>query len=107
MAPRVRAVLLLVLAIALAGLCAAGRDYYEVLGVERDASTTEIKRAFRKLSLKVRCVAPGSGHSGTDNRWLCSTIPIRILATKRRRRSSQRSLEVRASRSHADSCIIH
>lgn len=56
MAPRVRAVLLLVLAVALAGLSAAGRDYYEVLGVERDASSAEIKRAFRKLSLKVRAM---------------------------------------------------
>jgi DnaJ-class molecular chaperone len=26
------------------------RDYYEVLGVERDASETEVKRAFRKLA---------------------------------------------------------
>ncbi|RHZ24397.1 hypothetical protein DYB37_002477 [Aphanomyces astaci] len=30
-----------------------GRDLYEVLGIKRDASVPEIKKAFRKLSLKL------------------------------------------------------
>ncbi|CEG49363.1 RxLR-like protein [Plasmopara halstedii] len=43
---------LLLAAACLVALSTANKDYYEVLGISRDASTAETKRAFRKLSLK-------------------------------------------------------
>lgn len=30
----------------------AGKDYYDILGVARDADSATIKRAFRKLAIK-------------------------------------------------------
>lgn len=41
----------------------AGRDYYDVLGVARDADAATIKKAFRKLAVKYHpgmfpCCAP-------------------------------------------------
>ena len=33
-------------------LVLAGKEYYKILGVPRDASDTQIKKAFRKLAVK-------------------------------------------------------
>jgi hypothetical protein len=44
-------------------ILAAQGDYYKVLQVERDANEQDIKKAYRKIALKVhpdRCGAPGS-----------------------------------------------
>ena len=42
--------LLLLATLIVLGIC--GKDYYKILGVKKDASKAEIKRAFKKLSLK-------------------------------------------------------
>lgn len=33
----------------------AEQDYYKVLGIKRDATEAQIKKAYRKLALKVFC----------------------------------------------------
>nr|CCA16075.1 conserved hypothetical protein [Albugo laibachii Nc14] len=46
------ALLLVIFLVSQTIFCAGKEDYYETLGVSRDATQSEIKRAFRKLSLK-------------------------------------------------------
>ena len=42
-----------ILVLVLIACCSAGRDFYGILGVAKDASEYEIKRSFRKLAIKM------------------------------------------------------
>ncbi|ELR20284.1 DnaJ domain containing protein [Acanthamoeba castellanii str. Neff] len=53
----------LVLLLAFAPPAQAGRDYYDILGVPKDASQAHIKKAFKKLSVKLH---PDKNPDGRD-----------------------------------------
>lgn len=48
---RLLLLLLLCAALSPASVGAAGRDFYELLGVGKDATTRQIRQAFKKLAL--------------------------------------------------------
>lgn len=62
----------------------AKRDYYEVLGLKRGASETEIKRAYRKLARKCHPdVNPGD--KGAENRFKEVTEAYEVLSDAEKR----------------------
>jgi molecular chaperone DnaJ len=64
----------------------AQRDYYEVLGVDRNASADEIKKAYRKLALQHH-PDRNPGDKGAEDRFKEATEAYEVLrdAEKRRR----------------------
>jgi len=61
------------------------RDYYEVLGVERDASAEDIKRAYRRLAMKYH-PDRNSGDAESEAKFKEASEAYEVLADPERRK---------------------
>ena len=52
------------------------RDYYDILGVRRDAGADEIRRAHRHLARRYHPDLSGDDEAGDVAEWLCDEIDI-------------------------------
>lgn len=64
----------------------AKRDYYEVLGVNRDASVDEIKKAYRKVAVKNH-PDRNPGDSGAEDRFKEAAEAYEVLANPEKRQA--------------------
>ena len=72
------------------------KDYYKILGVSRDASQEEIKRAFRELALKYHPDRnPGDPHA--EEKFKEINEAYQVLGDPRKRAEYDRMLEGRSS----------
>jgi len=62
----------------------AERDFYEVLGVPRDASPEQIKRAYRKLALKYH-PDKNPGDKAAEDKFKEATLAYEVLSDPKRR----------------------
>ncbi len=62
------------------------RDYYEVLGIDRNASASEIKKAYRKLAKKYH-PDTNPGDKEAEAKFKEETEAYEILSDSERKRS--------------------
>ncbi|MFH1662355.1 MAG: molecular chaperone DnaJ [Chloroflexota bacterium] len=67
---------------------AAKRDYYEVLGVDKNASADEIKKAFRKLAFQ--CHPDHNHDDGAEGRFKEANEAYQVLADSEKRAAYDR-----------------
>ena len=80
--------LLLALLLLLGWASAASRDFYKILGVSRDVSDDKLKRAYRKLAMKVRVCGGGGGVAawgGGARPAVSGSLAMKVRARRRRR----------------------
>ena len=64
----------------------AKRDYYETLGVSKDASKDDIKRAYRKIAVENH-PDRNPGNSKAEERFKEATEAYEVLADDKRRQA--------------------
>ena len=64
---------------------AAKRDYYEVLGVKKDADENTIKKAYRKLAKKYHPDS-NAGDAGAEQKFKEVTEAYNVLSDKEKRK---------------------
>ena len=68
----------------------AKRDYYEVLGVARDASADEVKRAFKKLALRYHPDRNPDDRKGAEERFKEVAEAYEVLSDAEKRQRYDR-----------------
>jgi len=66
--------------------CEAGKDYYQLLGVRRDASLKEIRKAYRDLSLKYH-PDKNRGDASAEETFVEISNAYEVLSDEEKRRT--------------------